>query len=341
MATDPRKLLPGVNSYPSTIAPSPLDTSTSIKLFDCFSLQPSVQEFIKAVEETRPRVIEAEEKNFDRRIISVGYEYERAREDLDSDIKTLQEMGITIYGDQYRLSRLSPLNTNMVRPEEVTEYAGSTFTVLNGQPIELNSNILSSESYYKDRYEELDPEEVERDFAETNKRMRRYEKFGKYLKFLLKTDRYKELKGHSVMIGKKQENCELRKKEMESFQSLTKEQLLAIKSYFEHLSQLSSISRRLSNLFGEKRYLRVADNQRIYELSIQEVLSNDEYSELIAQIQDYISRITSNDEPTMQEAHELVKGEYPIKISRRFLIESIITHIKGYSKEEPKTLKLV
>ncbi len=42
----------------------------------------------------------------------------------------------------------------------------------------------------------------------------------------------------------------------------------------------------------------------------------------------------------MQKAYELVKGEYPINISRRFIYDLIIDNIKKYKKEDIKTLKL-
>ena len=41
---------------------------------------------------------------------------------------------------------------------------------------------------------------------------------------------------------------------MQSFQSLSKEQLLAIKSYFIHLDQLTTISNKIKDLFQEKNY---------------------------------------------------------------------------------------
>ena len=116
--------------------------------------------------------------------------------------------------------------------------------------------------------------------------------------------------------------------------------LLAIKTYFEHLVKLSTIGNRISNLFYTKRQLSSSDNKGIYELTIEEMLTSGQYDELIAQAKDYISRITGNDEETMKEAYEFVKGQYPIEVSRKFIYELLISKLKGYQKENPKKLIL-
>ena len=51
---------------------------------------------------------------------------------------------------------------------ETTESFGNIFTIMDRQPIELNSKILSSEKYYEERYKEMNPEELEQEFIETN-----------------------------------------------------------------------------------------------------------------------------------------------------------------------------
>jgi hypothetical protein len=304
------------------------------------SLQPSVQNFMGVIEKVRPTIIKEEAEKFDERILETGYAYEKTKIDLDSDIEALKESGISIQGTQYELTRLTPTNTLVAKIERITEYEGTTFTINNGQPIELNPIILSSDSYFKDRYQEMHPEEVTEDYATTTTRLKRYQSIGKYLGFLLKTKKYSELVDHSEKITAKHDKCELRKREMESFQSLTKEQLLMIRSYFEHLQTLSSISDNIKDLFYKKRELQSDSNKRIYDLTIKRILSSEEYSELVSQIKDYINRIHSNDEETMQKAYELVKGEYPINISRRFIYDLIIDNIKKYKKEDIKTLKL-
>ena len=127
---------------------------------------------------------------------------------------------------------------------------------------------------------------------------------------------------------------------MESFQSLTKEQLIAIKSYFEHLAQLTEISNRLQRLFSAKTHLSDPDNQEIYELTIKEIIPSGEYSELVEQVRDYVMRIQSNDEETMKNATEAVKGEYPIYVSSRFVYDLIISSVNKLSKRDVKELKL-
>jgi len=305
-----------------------------------FSMQPEVKKMLSLIEKVRPIIIQREQQRFDERIIDVGYEYEVIRQELEDEIKTLKESGVSIEGRQYHLTRLSPINTQIARPEKVDEYLGKTFVVANGQPITLNTDILASDRYYEDRYEEMDPVETERDFTETSKKMRRYQKFGKFLKFLLQTEKYYDLEYHSEMITQKHEKCELRKKEMESFQTLSKEQLLVIKSYFTHLSQLLQVSTKIEDLFSKKSSLTSSTNEIIYDQAIREILANEEYSELIEQIKTYISKMESNDEQTMSEAYGLVKGEYPINIFNRFIYKLLFDRVRQYSKEKQKTLKL-
>ena len=303
------------------------------------TLQPCVQTLISTIEEVKPTIIEEEEKKYDEEIMETGYAYEVVRASLDSDIETLKKSGITISGSEYRLTRLTPTNTHIAHPEKITEFLGGMFTI-NGQTIQLNSQILSEERYFEDRYEYMNPEQLEQDYTEASKKMSRYQFFGKYLKFILRTRKYSELEEKFEDLAERHETCELRKRQMQSYQSLTKEQLLAIKSYFEHLAQLTEISDRLQKQFSSKKHLRDTDNQTIYSLALHKIMSDKEYSELVEQVAKYISKIQANDQETMQQAYELVKGEYPIRISRRFIYDLIITNLKNYRKEDVKELKL-
>ncbi len=304
------------------------------------SMQSCVQDLISLIDEVRPKLIEVEERKFDSKILEAGYEYEVLRRSLDKDIETLKNLGISINGSQYELSRLTPIDTLVAKPSQTTESFGSTFTIMGGPPIELNPSILSSEDYYERRYQESEPETIEKEFTELNLKMKKYHKFGKYLRFLLKTKKYLALEDRSEILTSRQEKCELRKKEMQSFKSLTKEQLLVIKSYFEHLNQLSNISTKIGSLFTQKAYVRYESNMSIYDLSLKEIMSNNNYSELVSQVHEYISNIISNDPKTMKEAYELVKGEYPVAVSRRSILDLIITNMKDYQKDGNKELKL-
>ena len=304
------------------------------------SLQPCVQSLLSIIEEVRPTIIEEEQSILNRKIMEVGQRYEMVRKKIDQDIETLRNLGIAVSGRQYQLSRLVPTNTNMAIIEQINEFMGTTFTIADGQPIEINPRILDNPGYYQRRYEELHPEETARDFTETTKRMKRYQAIGKYLRFLLRTQKYLDLEDHSERITAEQEKCELRKKEMQSFQSLNKEQLLAIRSYFKHLGQLTDISPEIENLFRIRGLLKYPSNERVYDLTIKRVLANEENSEVLDQVRDYMTRLESNDEETMAEAYEMVKGEYPISINNRKILDLIITHMKGYKKEDTKKLKL-
>lgn len=304
------------------------------------SMQPFVEELVSTIDMVRPIVIENEEKKYDKKILDVGCEYETVKNDLDSDIDTLRKLGISIDGKQYTLSRLTPINTNIAKPEQTTESFGNTFTINNEQPIELTPRILSSDRYYEDKYQELNPEALEKEVLENNLKMQKYQKYGKVLKFLLKTKKYIELEEESVDLKLKNEQCELRRKEMQSYKSLTKEQLLAIKSYFIHLDQLTKISNQITELFKEKASLRYESNEDMYDLTIKEIMSNGEYTELLNQVYDFISKIQSNDEETMKLAYELVKGQYPIEITRRYIYNLIIKNMNNYTKEDAKQLRL-
>ena len=60
----------------------------------------------------------------------------------------------------------------------------------------------------------------------------------------------------------------------------------------------------------------------------------------MSETHDYISKIYSNDEEVMKQVYELVKGEYPIEILRRFIYNLIITNVKNYTKDDIKKLNL-
>lgn len=203
----------------------------------------------------------------------------------------------------------------------------------------MNPKIISSEGYYEDKYREMNPELIEKERVLTNSKLEKYRKYGKYLKFLLNSKKYTRLEEYSEELKERYDECELRKKEMNSFQSLSKEQLMAIKSYFVHLDKLVKVSSKIKELFQEKDSLRDDDNETIYDLTIKDIISNEEYSELVSQVYDYIDRICSNDEETMNQAYELVKGEYPIDISKRFIYDLILYNRDNYTKEDSKILK--
>ena len=304
------------------------------------SMQSCIQDLVSTIEKERPKVIEAEEKKYDDKIFETGSEYELSRNNVDKDIETLEGLGIFIKGTQYELSRLAHVDTQIAKIRQTTEHFGNIFTINNSQPIELNPNILSNRGYFEERYEKTNPEKIEKEIIELDSKIRIYHKFGKYLGFLLKTKGYLRLEDQSRSLSARKEESILRKKELQSFKSLNIEQLLAIKSYFDHLNQLTIISDRLKELFSEKETIRYEDNKDIYDLTIKDILSNEDYSELVSQNYDYISKIYANDEETMKQAYELVKGEYPIEISRRYLYDLIITNIREFTKESNKEKKL-
>ena len=303
------------------------------------SMQSCVNDLVSLIETTKPTVIENEEKKYDEKILEAGYEYELSKKELDSDIDSLKESGISIEGSQYILSRLVPINTLVAKIEQTTESFGNTFIVKNGEPIELNPEILSNEDYYENKYKEMNQDKIDQEIKDNNSKIDKYQRYGKYLGFLLKTKKYLKLEEKSENLSVKHEQCELRKREMQSFQSLNKDQLLVIKSYFIHLDKLHKNSDKIKSMFKEKATLRNEDNENIYNLTIKNIISNNQYSELVSEVSDYISKIYANDEETMKQAYELVKGEYPISISRRFIFDLIISNMRNYNKEEGKQLK--
>ena len=304
------------------------------------SMQPCVQNLISVIENVRPKTIETEIEKMDRRILEVGFEYEGVKNSLDTDIDKLKELGITISGRQNELSRLVPITSNVAKPEKTSETIGNTFTIKNGPPIELDSSIISNSRYFENRYKQMNQEGVEYQLDNLNSRLNRYHKFGKKLSFLLRTKKYRDLKDDISVLEDKKQVCELRKKEMESYQSLNRDQFVVIKSYFEHLKELTEISNRINLLFKEKGYLSKENNANIYDLTIKDVITNGEYNELVSEVQDLINRILGNDEETMKNVYELVKGEYPINIERRYLYDLIINNISELTKESEKEKKL-
>lgn len=304
------------------------------------SLQSSIKDLISTIEKERPTVIEKEEKKYNDRIFDVGYEYELARNNIDKDIETLEELGVFIKGTQYELSRLAHVDANIAKIEQTIEHFGNIFTINNNQPIELNSDILSNQKYFEERFEQTNPEEIERESIVLDAKINKYHRVGKVLGFLLKTKGYLKLEDQSKSLSKRKQESILRKKELQSFQSLNKDQLLAIKSYFSHLDELSKISDKLKSLFNEKDDLKNNDNKYIYDLTIKSIMYDSRYNELVSEVYDYISRIYSNDEETMKQAYELVKGEYPIEISERFLYDLIITNVRNYNRESIKEFRL-
>ena len=304
------------------------------------SLQTCVQDLITAIEKERPKVIETEERNYDEKIIETGYEYELSRNNIDKDIANLEELGVFIKGTQCELSRLAHVDSKIAKIEQSIEHFGNTFTINNNQPIELNPEILSNKRYFEERYEKTNPEEIEREIVELDAKMKRYQKVGKVLGFLLKTKGYLRLEDQSKSLSNRKTESNLRKKELQSFKSLDKDQLLAIKSYFNHLDELGKISEQIKTLFNTKASLKNDNNTHVYDLTVKEVMSNNNYSELVSETHDYITRIYENDEETMKQAYDLVAGEYPIEIPRRFLYNLIITNMRSYTREGIKELNL-
>lgn len=298
-----------------------------------FSLQQCVQRLISVIEKERPKVIEAEERKYDEKIMSVGYDYEVLRNDVNANIDKLKKLGISVSGKQSVLSRLKPSETHIAIIEQTTDYFGRTFTINNGQPIELNSDNLLKKGYFENRYNETNPKELEKKITDVDSKINRYQRFGKRLKFLLNTNGYQKLEKRLEKLSEKKEQSELRKKEMESFKSLTNEQKLAIKLYFDKLDELAKISDKIKYLFIGKASLKKEDNEQVYDLTIKALISSNEHIALLNQVYEYIRNIHTNDEKTMQEAYELVKGEYPIKIDRRYLYDLIIADMGDYEKK--------
>jgi len=301
-----------------------------------FSLQPCVQNFVQEIFNIQPSVVKNEEKRYDNLLIEQGFEYEQSRKELDNDIKKLKELGITVDGKQNELVRLASTNSHIAKVEQSTESFGNTFTIMNGQPIILNPDILSSERYYEDKYEKMNPNSVEVALEKNNSKINRYKKIGSHLKFLLNSRLYLNLEENKEDLIKEKEKCEVVRKEMESYNSLNKEQLIIIKSYFIHLDQLSKISQNIKDLFSGKEYLRYKYNKNIIDLCIKEIIATDNYQELVLEVSDYLSRLYANDKETMEDAYKLVEGEYPIEIEDRFIYDLIIENMNDYKKEGTK-----
>ncbi len=300
------------------------------------SLNSSVQNLISIIEKERPKVIEEYEKIFDNDIFEVGFNYESLRNNLEEDIDTLKSMGITIEGTKYEFSRIKPSKSLVAKIEQDKEFFGNKFTIMKGQPIEISPEILDDNGYYEKKYQEYNPEQLEKDYKKTNSRIERYNKYGKFLTFLLRTKTYSKLQDKARDINSSHDKCEVSKKELESFQSLTKEQLEVIRSYFSNLNVLSEVSSRLKVLFSVKAHLSNNHNQEVYNSTINEVMNNPEYTEVVLQVYDYITKILNNDKDTMKEVYDLVKGEYPINISNRFIYDLIISNMASLDKKDDK-----
>jgi hypothetical protein len=303
------------------------------------SMQPFVQELIPIIEEARQGIIEVEERKCDEKLFDLGNSYEVSKSKVLTDIAKLKELGVSVSGRQYGLNSLSSSKI-ITKPERVIEYFGNTFTVNDSQPIELDDDILSSKNYFETRYKEMDPKELEKIHKKINKKANRIQKFGKAFNFLLETDMAIELESEREKINNKYDKCVIMKKEMESFNSLNKDQLLAIKSYLISLKELMNISSEIKSLFFEKEIIHCDYCEYIYNLAIIEVMNNSNNRELLVQIYYYINNIRSNDEKTMKEAYELVKGEYPISLPKKYFYNLLFNNLKDYYKEKPKTLKL-
>ena len=304
------------------------------------SMQPFVEEFVKTIDKVKPEVIEEEEKKYDEKLIDTGYEYEQSKRTLEKDIEALKKLGITVDGTKYELSRLTPTDTNVAKPVQVTEVFGNIFTINNGEPIELTPYILSTDGYYEARYQQMDPEGLKQKALDNNAKIEKYQKYGRYLRFLLNTNKYRGLREKAIDLESEQTTCEYRKQQLESFKSLSKEQLSLVKEYFTHLDELTKISNKIKELFERREYLRYNSNTGIEDLTIKEVISRNEYSALVDEVYDYIDRIYKNDKQTMKDAYELVKGEYPINVDRRSLYNSIISIMRSYTRDANKQLKL-
>ena len=78
----------------------------------------------------------------------------------------------------------------------------------------------------------------------------------------------------------------------------------------------------------------------VYDLAIKDIMANPRYSEMVSEVSDYINKIYSNDKVTMEDAYELVKGEYPIEIPRRSIYNLIISNMKKNTKKGGKQKSL-
>jgi hypothetical protein len=301
------------------------------------SMQPSVQKLVELINKAKLEVIEIKENKYDEQLLEAGNRYELVKTSINNDIAELNKLGITIEGNEYVFSRLA--ESKISKPEKATESFGDTFKILDYQPIELNLKILSTDGYFRNKYNDMKHEEIEQGLTEANSKIEKYKKYGKVFGFLLKTNKYSVLEQARDYLVSQQGLCELRKREMEIFDSLNKEQLLAIKSYFVNLDELRKVSANIEYLFHEKDRLRKEPNEKLYDLVIKYIIAKKEDNELLDQVKDYIENIYANDEKTMKEAYELVKGMYPIDIQDRWIYDLIINNLKSYKKEKSKSLK--
>ena len=304
------------------------------------SLHPFVRKFVSLIDGAREKIIKAEEAKYDERLLEVNHEYETVKRELDSNIETLRKLGISIEGRDYELMRVKSNNICIANIEVLWEFFGNTFVINKGYPIVLSPEILSNNRYYEMQYKEMEPDRVEQEYIEISRRVKKYQKYGRVLKFLLKTSKYLDLEEQKEDLESDYKRCELRKKEMQSFESLGKEELTAIRDYFKHLDELMKISYRIKGLFHEKEALRYEDNIKVYDLAIKEVMSSSEYSDIVYETYDFIHKILLNDEGALSLGYSFVNGEYPVHISRKTIYDLLISNIKGITEEDVKRLIL-
>lgn len=295
-------------------------------------MQPFTMELLKIIDEVKPEIVEREKEKFDYVILDAGVEYEEIKENLKEDLEKLKKLGIVVSGTQIELSKLEETKNAVL--EETSESFGNTFAIQDGPEIELNTYILSSEYYFEKKYNSTNPERIEDELSYANQKISKYEKYAKLFRFLLNTEGYAYYKKIAETMVQKLEECNQAKREMDSYNSLTKEQLLVIKSYFANLDKLSEVSKRIDSLFNSKDTVGDKNDTNIYNLVIDEILRREEYEKVTSQVTDYVSRIVNNDPTTMHEVYELVKGEYPIETPNRFIYDYLIKVVKNCVKEE-------
>jgi len=309
------------------------------RCFKAFTMQPSVQRFLDAVEKERPEIIKAERQKLDQEIIENGIRYESERKELGIIIESLRKTGITIEGTQYEFNRLMSDNTSVAKPKQTTDFFGSTFKNKNEEPLELNPYILADEDYYVLRYKSMNSKELEEKLRKATSKLRVYQRFGKFLGFLLRTHNYLDLAEQTERLTELHEQYEQRKRELKSYQSLSKEQLSMIIDYFDGLCDLEEASTRIGTLSLYAKELYSDNNDLVYQKSIKAAITKKENSEIVDQAQEYIRKLEANDEETMKEAYELVKGEYPIQIPNAMVYRLIFDYLRDYKKEKPKEKK--
>lgn len=295
-------------------------------------MQPFTMELLKIIDEVKPEIVEREKEKFDYVILDAGVEYEEIKENLKEDLEKLKKLGIVVSGTQVELSKLEETKNAVL--EETSESFGNTFAIQDGPEIELNTYILSSEYYFEKKYNSTNPERIEDELSYANQKISKYEKYAKLFRFLLNTEGYAYYKKIAESMAQRLEECNQAKREMDSYNSLTKEQLLVIKSYFANLDKLSEVSKRIDSLFNSKDAVGDKNDTNIYNLVIDEILRREEYEEVTSQVTDYVSRIVNNDQTTMHEVYELVKGEYPIETPNRFIYDYLIKVVENCVKEE-------